>query len=233
MTRSERLLQLIDLFRNRRRAITAETLAETLSVSPRTIYRDIQTLRNQGADIRGEAGTGFVLYHDFLLPPLMFSESEIEALILGIRWVVNGGDGELAQQALSALTKIHAVLPEARLEQLKQHALYPVGNQAQDPIEAANLATIRQALREQRKITFDYQDKQGKVTSRTVLPINIGYFESLRLLAAWCELRQDFRHFRIEKMQAVSIGDCYTPARQLLQQQWQAQEGITLQELDY
>lgn len=126
MTRSERLLHLLDLLRNRRQAITAENLAEKLSISLRTVYRDLDALRNQGADIRGEAGIGYILYQDFLLPPLMFSEDEIESLVLGIRWVARNGDPDLAEKAQSALTKINAVLPEKLAEQLTKHALYPI-----------------------------------------------------------------------------------------------------------
>lgn len=163
----------------------------------------------------------------------MFSEDEIESLVLGIRWVAKNGDTDLAEKAQSALTKINAVLPEKLAEQLTKHALYPVIQSSQSDSDPEVLVIIRRALREERKLSFSYQDKHNALTQRTILPVNMGYFDDLHLLAAWCELRQDFRHFRTEKITHLSLGDVFTPSRSRLLKKWQAQEGIQLQQLNF
>ena len=200
MLRTNRLLSLLQHLRQSRQAVTAQELAGVFGVSLRTIYRDIETLRQQGADIRGEAGIGFILHKtDFLLPPLMFNEDEIEALVFGVRSVIVQGDGALASAARSLLGKIHDALPPKWSARLATQALYPLSgkeNSGYSASELQTLAQIRHALREQHKLHFRYTDASGHGSERTVWPLAIGYFEDSRLLAAWCELRQDFRHFR-------------------------------------
>lgn len=233
MTRTERLLKLLDLLRQSRRAVSADAFAEKLAISSRTVYRDIDTLRRQGADIRGEAGVGFVLHKDFLLPPLMFNESEIEALVFGIRWVTKQQDSELAEHALAALAKVNAILPDALAEQLSTHALYPYVNAHYADDEAQTLTCLRQAVRESLTLTFDYCDKNNNPSQRRVFPVALGYFEEARLLVAWCELRQDFRHFRPDRMKNLTVGETYPASRTHLLNQWQRVEGITLQSFDF
>ncbi|MDO4776493.1 MAG: YafY family protein [Cardiobacteriaceae bacterium] len=233
MLRTQRLLTLLQSLRQKRHPVTAHALADELGVSPRTIYRDIDTLRQQGADIRGEAGLGFILQHDFLLPPLTFSEYEIEALVLGMRWVARRAESELAASAKSVLGKINAVLPPALAASLQNQALYPVGSHDYPDSESANLALIRQALREEKRVLLVYCDVNGTPSQRAVWPLAIGYFDSCRLLVAWCELRDDFRHFRTDRIQGAQSGAPFPVPRRILLERWQQQEGIDLSLFDF
>ena len=232
MLRTNRLLSLLQHLRQSRQAITAQELAGVFGVSLRTIYRDIETLRQQGADIRGEAGIGFILHKtDFLLPPLMFNEDEIEALVFGVRSVIVQGDGTLVSAARSLLGKIHDALPPKWSARLATQALYPLSGKENSGYSASELqvlAQIRHALREQHKLHFRYTDASGHSSERTVWPLAIGYFEDSRLLAAWCELRQDFRHFRCDRIQDAKTGEAYPRPQALLLKQWQAQEKVDL-----
>jgi len=160
MLRTNRLLSLLQHLRQSRQAITAQELAGVFGVSLRTIYRDIETLRQQGADIRGAAGIGFILHKtDFLLPPLMFNEDEIEALVFGVRSVIVQGDGALVSAARSLLGKIHDALPPKWSARLATQALYPLSGKKNSGYSASELqvlAQIRHALREQHKLHFRY-----------------------------------------------------------------------------
>ena len=336
MSRTERLLALMQQLRTGRRPRQAQELAHALGVSLRTLYRDIDLLRAQGADIRGEAGVGYVLKKGApTLPPLMFAEGEIEALVLGLRWVVQQPDPALAASARSVLAKVEAVLPARLVPMMEDQALYPVRGRvsgepsasvpdaasASDaalapdaasasaaasvsvpcsapasastpapdsvpasasapasvpasapvsisasvscsipvPVPAAPapatvadtspapcgnvrspartawesheeiiLPLIRQALRENRQLRMDYADAQGQDTRRTIWPVALGYLQSTRLLAAWCTLRADFRHFRTDRIRHAWLGDpCPRPRRQL-EAAWLQATGIRL-----
>ncbi len=340
MSRTERLLALMQQLRTGRRPRQAHELAQALGVSLRTLYRDIDLLRTQGADIRGEAGVGYVLKKGApTLPPLMFAEGEIEALVLGLRWVVQQPDPALAASARSVLAKVEAVLPARLVPMMEDQALYPVRGRvsgepsasvpdaasASDtalapdaasasaaasvpssapssvpasastpapdsvpasasapasvpvpacapvsvaasvscaipvPVPAAPasatvadtspapcgnvrspartawesheeiiLPLIRQALRENRQLQMDYADAQGQDTRRTIWPVALGYLQSTRLLAAWCTLRADFRHFRTDRIRHAWLGDpCPRPRRQL-EAAWLQATGIRL-----
>ena len=340
MSRTERLLALMQQLRTGRRPRQAHELAQALGVSLRTLYRDIDLLRAQGADIRGEAGVGYVLKKGApTLPPLMFAEGEIEALVLGLRWVVQQPDPALVASARSVLAKVEAVLPARLVPMMEDQALYPVRGRvsgepsasvpdaasASDtalapdaasasaaasvpssapssvpasastpapdsvpasasapasvpvpacapvsvaasvscaipaPVPAAPasatvadtspapcgnvrspartawesheeiiLPLIRQALRENRQLQMDYADAQGQDTRRTIWPVALGYLQSTRLLAAWCTLRADFRHFRTDRIRHAWLGDpCPRPRRQL-EAAWLQATGIRL-----
>ena len=340
MSRTERLLALMQQLRTGRRPRQAHELAQMLGVSLRTLYRDIDLLRAQGADIRGEAGVGYVLKKGApTLPTLMFAEGEIEALVLGLRWVVQQPDPALAASARSVLAKVEAVLPARLVPMMEDQALYPVRGRvsgepsasvpdaasASDtalapdaasasaaasvpssapssvpasastpapdsvpasasapasvpvpacapvsvaasvscaipvPVPAAPasatvadtspapcgnvrspartawesheeiiLPLIRQALRENRQLQMDYADAQGQDTRRTIWPVALGYLQSTRLLAAWCTLRADFRHFRTDRIRHAWLGDpCPRPRRQL-EAAWLQATGIRL-----
>jgi predicted DNA-binding transcriptional regulator YafY len=194
-------------------------------VSLRTLYRDIELLKAQGAHIDGEAGVGYVLRPGFMLPPLMFSEEEIEALVLGSRWVHQRADRALADAAANVLAKIGAVLPPDLRETLDDSGLLIAGN---DPIAAgdAELPKIRQAIRRERKIGLAYRDKDGAETRRTIWPFGVGFFEKSRVVMAWCELRQDFRHFRTDRIVALSVSERrYPRRRQVMMKEWREREG--------
>lgn len=234
MTRSERLLSLLQLLRNYRHPVTAGTLADTLSVSIRTVYRDIEALRRQGADIRAEAGIGFILHKDFLLPPLMFNENEIEALVLGLRWVAAYTDDTLREEAKNVLTKIHNILPDNLSGLIETQVLYPVKQPSgYDEHEQHILNTARAAIRSNRKLSFNYTDAKGRPSNRCIWPFAIGYFDHTRLISAWCELRQDFRHFRSDRIREAVIREPYPTPHMILLGEWRRQENINLQPFDF
>jgi predicted DNA-binding transcriptional regulator YafY len=229
VARSERLLELIQLLRRHRWPVSGQALAQELGVSLRTVYRDIQTLIRQRATIDGEAGIGFVLRPGFVLPPLMFSDEELEALVLGSRLVAQRSDAPLARAAMNVMAKIAAVLPDDLREGIADTGLLagPGPDAAGKPID---LAPLRAAIRAEQKIALHYADRKGDRTRRTVWPIAIGFFERVRVLAAWCELRQDFRHFRTDRIISLSRTDAHYPRRRrALMKEWQEIEGISPQ----
>lgn len=225
MSRAERLLQLMQILRRRRDAATGVALAQELGVSLRTLYRDIASLQAQGASIEGEAGVGYVLRPGFTLPPLMLSEDEIEALVLGSRWVARHTDAQLAEAARNALAKIHAVLPGPLRLELESNALLVPA----PPVPAVEeaLASIRLAIRRERKLRLDYRDAAGEASQRVVWPFALGFFERTRMVAAWCERRAGYRHFRLDRIVALhTLEERYPRRRQELLRAWRAAEGI-------
>ena len=225
MVRSQRLLELIQVLRRHRQPVSGQALADELSVSLRTVYRDIQTLIGQGATIDGEAGLGFVLRPGFVLPPLMFSDEELEALVLGLRWVAQRTDASFEHAAMNALAKIAAVLPDDLRNNVEGIGLIAVPSRDADARH--DLAPIRAAIRSEQMVVLDYADVKGEHTRRTVWPIALAFFENSRVLAAWCELRQDFRHFRIDRIIALhKTGQRYPQRRRVLMKQWREIEKI-------
>ena len=226
MARSQRLLELIQVLRRHRQPVSGQALADELSVSLRTVYRDIQTLIGQGATIDGEAGLGFVLRPGFVLPPLMFSDEELEALVLGLRWVAQRTDASFEQAAMNAFAKIAAVLPDDLRNNVEGIGLIAIPSRDADARH--DLAPIRAAIRSEQMVVLDYADVKGEHTRRTVWPIALAFFESSRVLAAWCELRQDFRHFRIDRIIALhETGQRYPGRRRVLMKQWREIEKIS------
>ncbi|QJD99647.1 YafY family transcriptional regulator [Massilia forsythiae] len=231
MTRAQRLLALLQALRRRRLAVKGEQLAAELGVSLRTLYRDIATLREQGARIEGEPGLGYVLQPGFLLPPLMFTQDEIEALVLGGRWVARHGDAQIAAAAREAVAKIAAVLPPAARRTLDTTALLVAG--ARDPVPEADMAPIRAAIRAGVKLDFAYCAGDGETSRRTVWPLALGFMERVRMLVAWCELRQDYRHFRLDRIGDLQVsGERYPGDRHAMLRDWHASQGIPEQAAD-
>jgi predicted DNA-binding transcriptional regulator YafY len=227
MSRSQRLFNLIDVLRRHRRPVIGTVLAEQTGVSLRTLYRDIQVLRSQGAPIDGEAGIGYVLRPGFLLPPLMFTEDEVEALVLGARWVSRRTDAALGTAARNALAKIESVLPRHLADQIEATNLL-VGAAKDSAGDDGVLATIRLAIRNEQKLCIDYRDERGTVTRRTVWPFAIGFFDDVRVVAAWCELRQDYRHFRIERIGSLAPPSIRYPRRRaVLAREWRQRQGMS------
>lgn len=225
MSRSQRLLDLLQALRRHRRPVAGQTLAGDLGVSLRTLYRDIATLQAQGAPIEGEAGVGYVLRPGYTLPPLMLTEDEVAALALGGRWVAERGDARLAAAARDALAKIAAVLPEARRDDISASPLL-IGP-SEVAADGVDLGVIRQAIRAERKLEIAYRDAEGAATRRVIWPFALGYFERVRAVVAWCELRDDFRHFRADRIAAASdAGARYPRRRQALLAEWRAREGL-------
>ncbi len=227
MSRAERLLDLMQSLRRRRYPVSGAELALENGISLRTLYRDIASLQAQGARIDGEPGVGYVLRPGFMLPPMMFSEEEIEALVLGSRWVADRADSALAGAARDALAKIAAVLPQDLRDSLDASAML-VGPGA--PIAAGDqeLATIRRAIRAEAKIDMDYQDQHGAASRRTIWPFALGFFDKARIVVAWCETRAAIRHFRTDRIMALSVQDQrYPRRRQALLRDWRAEQKIT------
>lgn len=212
MARSERLLALLQILRRHRHPVSGAALADELGVSIRTLYRDIASLQAQGADIEGEPGVGYVLRPGFMLPPLMFSQGELEALMLGFRWVQKFADTPVTKAASDALAKISAVLPAELREELENTALL-VGPRRIVDSEIVDLAVLRAAIRRERKVRLSYADVSGSTTERIVWPVALGYFEETRMLVAWCERREDYRHFRTDRMLALALLDTRYPRR--------------------
>ncbi len=226
MSRSERLLDLIQVLRRHRRPISGTELAAELGVSLRTIYRDIQSLVVTGAPVDGEAGIGYVLRAGYTLPPLMFSEEEIEAVVLGSRMVAASADERLARAARNALAKVTAVLPEDRRDEIAGLGLLAAPRQPLAP-DGVDLALIRAAIRTERKVWITYGDAAGQRTERRVWPIALAFYERVRILAAWCELRQGFRHFRTDRIAALAeTAERYPRRRRVLMKEWRSAEGL-------
>ena len=224
MSRTTRLLDLIQVLRRHRRPVTAARLADEFGVSLRTVYRDIGTLVAQGAPIEGEAGLGYVLRRGFVLPPLMFGEDEVDALILGLRLVAGRGDPGLERSAADALAKIAAVLPDEMEDVALTSGLLSGSAGSRAP---AFMAGIRQALWAEQKMRLRYTDKNGVATDRIVWPVALGFFEAVEVLAAWCETREGFRHFRLDRIAAAErSGQRYPKRRRILLAEWRLLEGI-------
>jgi predicted DNA-binding transcriptional regulator YafY len=223
MRRADRLFQIIQIMRRARAPITADRIAEELETSKRTVYRDIATLMGQRVPIRGEAGMGYVLDQGFDLPPLMLTADEIEAAVLGAQWVMGRGDPALARAAEDLIAKIAVSVPE----RLRPHVLEPTGRAVpawRAPPDRLDMALVREAIRAGRKIALDYRDEQERASRRVIWPVTVGYHETVRLLVAWCELRQAFRHFRTDRVAAAEFLDERYPERPAsLRAKWRAQ----------
>ena len=226
MSRTTRLFKLMDALRGHRRPVTAARLAEDLSVSVRTVYRDIQTLMDLGAPVEGEAGLGYLLRPGFFLPPLMFGEDELEALVLGARWVQGQGDPFLAKAAATALAKIGTASPKDLRDKIADTGLW--APRFQTPAEQPDgLRTIREAVRREQKLSITYIDEKGRTTARIVWPIALAFFEGKRLLAAYCELREGFRHFRSDRIAELSTTqERYPTRRVVLIKRWKQENNI-------
>ena len=226
MSRAQRLLDLIQILRRHRFPVAGTSLADELGISLRTLYRDIDTLKAQGAHIDGEPGVGYILRPGFMLPPLMFSEEEIEAIVLGSRWVADRADAALSAAARNALAKIAAVLPPDLKTSLDTSSLL-IGPRKAMAAGDSELPVIRQAIRGERKLRIRYLDKSGSDSRRTIWPFALGFFERVRIVVAWCEMRQGFRHFRTDRISKVQVTDKrYPRRRQVLLKDWRAVEGI-------
>jgi predicted DNA-binding transcriptional regulator YafY len=222
MRRADRLFQIIQILRRSpRRPITADALARELETSRRTVYRDIADLMGQRVPIRGEAGSGYVLERGYDLPPLMLTEDEIEVAVLGARWVAGRADPALARAAEDLIAKIATTVPE----RLRPYVLEPASRAPparNASIDSLDMPRTRAHIHAGRKIAFTYRDERERESRRTVWPVAIGYFEAVRLLVGWCELRRDFRNFRTDRVAAAEFLDERYPERPaVLRTRWQ------------
>jgi len=205
MRKAERLFQIMTLLRSRRCVITAKQIAQQLEVSERTIYRDIQALSLSGMPIESEAGVGYRLRSGFSIPPLMFEAEELEALMLGVRMVQGWSGPALGAAADKALQKIQAVLPEAlhqRYVQQPEWLLVPDFNSEQS---SPHSDQIRESIKTREILTLGYRDEAGQVSGRSVWPLGLVFWGRVWTLIAWCELRQDYRMFRLDRIQTLQV----------------------------
>jgi predicted DNA-binding transcriptional regulator YafY len=220
MRRAERLFQIIQILRRARAPVTAGAMAEELETSLRTIYRDIAELLAQRVPVRGEAGIGYLLDRGFDLPPLMLTPDEIEAAVLGAQWVAGRGDPDLARAARDLVAKIGAVIPD-HLRPFLLDATATIVSRPDIRVDALDVARLRAWIRGQKKLALNYRSEDGSETWRTIWPIAIGYYETVRVIAAWCELRGDFRHFRTDRViEADFIDERYPARRETLRADW-------------
>jgi predicted DNA-binding transcriptional regulator YafY len=216
----------MDALRSHRRPVTASRLAVDLCVSVRTIYRDVQALVELGAPIDGEAGLGYVLRKGFFLPPLMFGEEELEALVLGARWVQRQGDDKLAAAAVTALAKIATASPKDLRDDIANAGLWAPSMKA--VANATALRPVREAIREEKKLKILYMDENGAATARVIWPIALAFFERKQLVVAWCELRSSFRHFRPDRITDLQLTQLRYPTRRVnLVKAWRSEMNIT------
>ena len=213
MIRTQRLFQMMQALRRMAPPVTAQSLADEMGISARTVYRDIDTLRSLGAVIDGEAGFGFTLIEDASMPPLGFEDDELEALVLGLRDVMQIGDPALVKAAGAALAKIKARVPPTQAHRL-QHAVLDVRRFGSLPEITVDVAALRAATWEEVSVSFDYRDATGTQTSRQVDPLGLVYLDRSNVLLARCHLRQDYRIFRLDRMSALErTGQSFRPRR--------------------
>jgi predicted DNA-binding transcriptional regulator YafY len=203
MRRADRLFRIVQFLRLGR-LLTAQKLAEKLQVSQRTIYRDIQDLQLSGMPIEGEAGVGYTLRRDMDLPPLMFTRNELTALVLGARLVRAWGGAENVAAADQALQRIEAVLPADLRNEFDSILLYAPGYRMTQPLRE-RLDTLHAACKAGQAIRFDYAREDGERSQRCVRPLALAFWSGVWTLESWCELREDFRSFRMDRMEEVTV----------------------------
>lgn len=213
MGRSTRMFEIIQILRNASQPKTAQQIAEELEVTKRTIYRDIAALQAMRVPIEGEAGIGYIMRPGFDLPPINFNVEEAEAITVGLALIARTGDKGLNRAARSAAQKLTEV---TQLSQTVFAATWGV----EEP-EAIDLSVVRQAIREERKLCIDYRNADGISSNRIIWPIAIAYHTDAVVIAAWCELRNDIRHFRPDRVSAFAeVNDCFAGQGDKLRREW-------------
>jgi predicted DNA-binding transcriptional regulator YafY len=207
LRRADRLFDILRILRGAPRPVTAASIADELEVTVRTVYRDIATLQARRIPIEGAAGIGYVLRHGFDLPPLMFTADEAEAIAVGVRMLARTGDPGLQKAAESVLSKVTQVVPDPLREYLSATPVYVAKRGAPVPARRDLPTIIRQAIRERRKIRITYQDEGGCATRRVIQPFAVAYYVEATLVCAWCELRNDIRHFRTDRVVSADVLD--------------------------
>lgn len=206
MRRADRLFQIIQILRRSNRPVTAADIAGELEVSKRTVYRDIADLMGQRVPIEGEAGFGYLLDSEYDMPPLMLTPDEIEAVVLGAQWVTGHADAVLSNAARDLVAKIALAVPERLRPFIAEPSVGAKPGKAMLD-SYIDISQLRMAIRGSRKLRLVYRIDSGIETERTVWPVILGYAEASCLLVAWCELREDFRHFRVDRMIAINVLD--------------------------
>ncbi len=204
MRRADRLFQIVQHLRGGR-LTTAKDLAERLEVSPRTIYRDVADLMANGVPIDGEAGLGYMMRDGYDLPPLMFTRAEVTALVAGARLIRAWGGAAMALGAENALDKIETVLPADALEKARSVNVYAIAPDGMDDMLRARLDAIEAHVAASERLKLAYRDKSGAETARVVRPLGVWFWGQVWTLVAWCELRDDFRMFRVDRVEGMQV----------------------------
>jgi predicted DNA-binding transcriptional regulator YafY len=222
LRRADRLFDIIQVLRVAAAPLTAAALAAELEVTTRTIYRDIATLQARRVPIEGAPGIGYVLRRGFDLPPLMFTTEEVDAIIVGARLLSRTGDVGLQRAANSVLSKVTVILPKTLRNHLASAPFY-VSTHGASVSPAVDLGEIRGAIRDLRKMRITYADEKGDCTRRVIWPFALAYYVEATLICAWCELRNDYRHFRVDRIIASQHMDQrYSDCAGRLMAQWLA-----------
>jgi predicted DNA-binding transcriptional regulator YafY len=223
MRRADRLLQIIQILRRSSGIVTAKQLADELEVTVRTIYRDMIAIEAMGAPVRGEAGVGYILEDGYDLPPLMFTQSELEVITLGMRFVDGHGDKDLRNSARDILAKIKAVIPKDMQEKLSSSPLIAPNMRDQETHDI-DLAPLRRAINDNLMVDLKYCDAEAALTQRTIYPILIGFFQNTQMLAGYCTLREAFRWFRVDRIESFNVqSERYPISSRKLLLDWKAQ----------
>lgn len=226
MARASRLFDLLHLLHRQSGVVSGRHLAGELGISLRTLYRDIATLQAMGADVEGGAGVGYRLKPGFMLPPMSFPVEEVEALVLGARWVAERADPAMGQAARSAIARIMRAMTPEQAEAMRSIALF-IGPGAEGYDAEIDPAPLRQAIRMERRVSLFYRDAAGEPTERIIWPFAIALFDRATVLLGWCELRGDYRTFRIDRIAAARpLPDRYPRRRAVLLRDWCEREGI-------
>ncbi len=204
MRRADRLFRIVEYLKARRQVVTAESLAQKLEVSVRTVYRDMADLGASGVPIIGETGVGYMLDKNYVVRPLMFDVEELDALMLGAQMVESWGDKELIKAAHKAIDKITAVLPENLHREIAETFLFSMPTQAK-PVITIDFSAVRRSIRSKNKVEFSYTREDGQASTRRVRPLCLAFFGPVWLLLGWCEMREDFRNFRLDRMKKMKI----------------------------
>jgi len=206
MRRAERLNQIVHYLRRQRHAVTAQQIGDEFEICTRTVYRDIQDLMNFGVPIYGEAGVGYIIDKQSHLPPVTFTPDELEALALGISVVRNATDEKFAAKAASAFDKIQAIVPASALLELQQISVYAMPNWDETDWNT-HFSDVREAIRLRRKIQMEYSDAENRSSKRCIRPLALYFFNPVWVLVSWCEKREAFRNFRIDRIHHFSVSN--------------------------
>ena len=226
MSRSTRMFEVIQLLRSATVPLTAQAMAEQLEVTKRTVYRDVAALQAMRVPIEGEAGVGYVMRSGYDLPPLNFSAEEVEAIAVGLALLGRTGDHGLLRAAASAGQKLGSAIPDPSTSNLVDWPVFASGyNTIPEP--SVDVALLRKAVRTERKISISYSDAAGDSTQRILQPLALIYYIEVLVLVAWCELRGDFRHFRVDRLSGVELtGERFLRHGDALRRKWRAQHQV-------
>ncbi len=204
MRRADRLFRIVEHLKARRQVVTADSLAKKLEISVRTLYRDMADLSASGVPIIGEPGVGYMLDKDYVVRPLMFDVEELDALMLGAQMVESWGDKDLIKAAHQAIDKITSVLPETLRREISETFLFSLPSQAK-PVISIDFSAVRKSIRSKNKVKFSYTREDGETSIRKIRPLCLAFFGPVWLLLGWCEMRKDFRNFRLDRMKKMKV----------------------------